>query len=145
MNLLEALLGEQVDPLRSAILLAMTETMEAERLMKEYCSSNGQKCAVTMLGGNSAAVRDKIVGAVIGACLNNGLIEKSTENIHPVIHALHEAARGAKLDAALSQNFHLKIAIVRQNKHIAVTLFGRMGFSELSDHLTIGSGIHVIP
>lgn len=140
-----ALMGKRLDPQRSAILLAMTEDMEAEQLLREYWQDHGQKCAVTMLGGTSAMMKEKLPGAVIGASINNGLIVKSPEDTHPVLHALLEAVRAAKLNAELNQNYQLKIAIVRQGRWIAVALYGKMGFHEMSDHKTIGCGVHIIP
>ena len=56
-----------------------------------------------------------------------------------------EAAKGAKVNAVLEQNYQLKIAIVRQGHWIAVAMYGKIGFQELSDHHTIGCGIHIIP
>ena len=56
-----------------------------------------------------------------------------------------EAAKGAKVNAVLEQNYQLKIAIVRQGHWIAVAMYGKNGFHELSDHHTIGCGIHIIP
>ena len=145
MSMEEALAGKSTSPLRSAILLAMTEDMEAEKLVKDYWQKKGQSCAVTMLGGNSRALKEKLPGAVIGACLNNNLIEKNQESIHPVLHAVMEAAKGAKVNAVLEQNYQLKIAIVREGHWIAVAMYGKMGFHELSDHHTIGCGRHIIP
>lgn len=94
---------------------------------------------------NSRALKEKLPGAVIGACLNNNLIEKNRESIHPVLHAVMEAAKGAKVNAVLEQNYQLKIAIVREGHWIAVAMYGKMGFNELSDLHTIGCGIHIIP
>ena len=56
-----------------------------------------------------------------------------------------EAAKGAKVNAVLEQNYQLKIAIVCEGHWIAVAMYGKMGFHELSDHHTIGCGIHIIP
>ena len=95
---------------------------------------------------SSRALKEKLPGAVIGACLNNNLIEKNQESIHPVLHAVMEAAKGAKVNAVLEQNnYQLKIAIVREGHWIAVAMYGKLGFHELSDHHTIGCGIHIIP
>lgn len=41
MNMEEALTGKSTSPLRSAILLAMTEDMEAEKLVKDYWQKKG--------------------------------------------------------------------------------------------------------
>ena len=65
MNMEEALTGKNISPLRSAILLAMTEDMESEKLVKDYWRKKGQSCAVTMLVGNSRALKEKLPGAVI--------------------------------------------------------------------------------
>lgn len=90
---------------------------------------------------NSCTLKEKLPGAVIGACLNNNLIEKNQESIHPVLHAVMEAAKSVKLNAVLEQNYQLKIAIVREGHWITVAMYGKMGFHELSDHC----GIHIIP
>lgn len=54
---------------------------------------------------NSCTLKEKLPGAVIGACLNNNLIEKNQESIHPVLYAVMEAAKGAKVNAVLEQNY----------------------------------------
>lgn len=85
-----------VSPGTAAMMLALTQTIYDEDLAKKLVAKKGLKAVVTEVGGKTIFddFNDRINRAVIGACLNSGLIEKKSNDIHAVIHATEEAKKG---------------------------------------------------
>ncbi|WP_339061369.1 HutP family protein [Tepidibacillus marianensis] len=78
----------------ASVLLALSSNIKGEESIKALLNHEGLKCVVTEVGGKSyGEFQDKITKAVIGACLNNGIIEKTSTSIHAVLHAAEEAKR----------------------------------------------------
>lgn len=67
-----------VSPGTAAMMLALTQTIYDEDLAKKLVAKKGLKAVVTEVGGKTIFddFNDRINRAVIGACLNSGLIEK---------------------------------------------------------------------
>ena len=106
------------DPVRQAILLAMTQSMEQEKEMIRELQGMGIKCVATMASGFNSDISPKLVNNLVGACLNANIIEKKTAHIHPLVHALHEAMDGGHITREISQNCRLKVAVVRCEEQI---------------------------
>ena len=85
-----------------------------------------------------------MIGNVIGACLNGGLIERRQAHIHPLAHAVQEAVLGTRLDSSVGQNCRLKVGIARRGDAIAVVMYGDLGFHECSSHKTVGGGFQIL-
>lgn len=81
-----------VSPGIAAMMLALTQTIYDEDLAKKLVAKKGLKAVVTEVGGKTSFddFNERINRAVIGACLNSGLIEKKSNDIHAVIHATEE-------------------------------------------------------
>lgn len=127
----------------AAMLLAITQTLYDEGKMKELIAKCGFKCVVTEVGGkiNYDDFNEKINRAVIGACLNSGLITKSSNDIHAVIHATEEAKKGILVSVAASASLALKVAIARDEHWIAVALFGKSALHYMTNHERAGLGV----
>ena len=78
---------KEMDPVQIAIMLAMTRNQEEEKEMLRRYRGMGARCAVTMVSGSNAADRNKTLRSVVGLCLNERIVEKKTEHLHPVAHA----------------------------------------------------------
>ena len=132
-------------PTRAAIMVAMTPDQKIEKeLIAEY-RSRGIRCAATMISGRDFEARPKILRNMIGLCLNEGIVEKKTEHIHPLVHAIHEACQTGRLvDSYAAQSFCVKAAVARSGCWIVVCFYGEMGMHELSVHGTIGLGSQVL-
>lgn len=136
---------ENVDPARVAIMLAMTQNKDMEKEMIKKYREAGINCAVSMLSGNDVEGRPKATRCVVGLCLNEGLIEKKPQHIHPVVHATWEAAETSRIvDSTLGQNFCVKVAAVRHGCWFALCFYGNMGIHEISTHKTVGLGMQII-
>lgn len=102
-------------------------------------AKKGLKAVVTEVGGKTSFYdfNERINRAVIGACLNSGLIEKKSNDIHAVIHATEEAKRGLLVSVSLA----MKIAVVRNEHWIAVALFGKSALHYMTNHERAGLGV----
>lgn len=132
-------------PGTAAMMLALTQTIYDEDLAKKLVAKKGLKAVVTEVGGKTSFYdfneRIKFNRAVIGACLNSGLIEKKSNDIHAVIHATEEAKRGLLVSVSTSSSLAMKIAIVRNEHWIAVALFGKSALHYMTNHERAGLGV----
>ena len=130
-------------PGSAAILLALTQTLYDEERVKQLVAKNGLKAVVTEVGGktNFYDFNERINRAVIGACLNSGLIQKTSNEIHAVIHAAEEAKKGLLVSVSTSASLAMKIAVARDEHWIAVALFGKSALHYMTNHERAGLGI----
>ena len=106
-------------------------------------TDQGFRLVVTEVGGNSALsdFQVKTTKAVIGACMNTGLVAKTPTNYHSLLHATEEAKRGIMVNLASSTSVAVKIAVVRDEQWVAVALFGESALHPLTNHDRAGLGI----
>lgn len=134
-----------VSPGTAAMMLALTQTIYDEDLAKKLVAKKGLKAVVTEVGGKTIFddFNDRINRAVIGACLNSGLIEKKSNDIHAVIHATEEAKKGllVSVSTSASASLALKIAVSRNEHWIAVALFGKSALHYMTNHERAGLGV----
>lgn len=73
----------------AAMLLALTQNLFDEDTIKKMIADAGFKAVVTEIGGKTSLndFNEKVSRAVIGASLNSGIIQKTSNDIHAVIHA----------------------------------------------------------
>lgn len=76
MNYENYIYQQPIDPVRQAILLAMTQSMEQEKEMIRELQGMGIKCVATMAAGFNFDISPKLVNNLVGACLNANIIEK---------------------------------------------------------------------
>ncbi|HHX96244.1 MAG TPA: HutP family protein [Clostridia bacterium] len=126
----------------AAMLLALTWTLADEEKIKGYLDEQGFKYVVTEIGGTTfGEFQKKTTRAVLGACLNAGLIKKTSPQAHAVLHAAEEAKKGIMVNASSSTSIAVKIAIVRNDNWVAVAIFGQSAIHPLTNHLRAGLGV----
>ncbi len=132
-----------VSPGTAVMLLAMTQTIYDEDMAKQLVAQKGFKAVVTEVGGKTSFYdfNERINRAVIGACLNSGIIEKTSNDIHAVIHATEEAKKGLLVSVSTSASLAMKIAVARNEHWIAVALFGKSALHYMTNHERAGLGI----
>ncbi|MCD8174590.1 MAG: HutP family protein [Phascolarctobacterium sp.] len=126
----------------AAMLLALTNTIYDEDKIKEIIVKNGYKVVVTGVGGKASMddFNKKVNRAVVGACLNSGVIQKFTNEIHALLHATEEAKKGVFVSVSMSANLAFKIAVMRGDKWIAVALFGKSALHYMTNPDRAGLG-----
>lgn len=139
------LLGESIKSVGvAAMLLALTRTLKDEETAKRALTEAGHKFVVTEVGGKTSYddFHEKVNRAVIGASLNSGIIEKTANDIHALIHATEEAKKGVILvSVSSSASLALKIAVVRGSGWLAVALFGKSALHYMTNHERAGLGV----
>ena len=143
------LLGESIKSVGvAAMLLALTRTLKDEETAKRALTEAGHKFVVTEVGGKTSYddFHEKVNRAVIGASLNSGIIEKTANDIHALIHATEEAKKGILVSVSSSASLALKIAVVRGSGWLAVALFGKSALHYMTNHERAGLGVmHIYP
>jgi hut operon positive regulator len=133
--LYEDIIGDMlIDTQSVALCLAMSSTMLTENALKELCYKKGYRCVVTEFGGNETDFGRKVIGHIIGACLNKNVIAKEVNEIHAVIHAAEEAARGFLASTSIMVNVALKIAVVRHKNWLSVAFVGYSALYYITNH-----------
>ncbi len=138
------LLGESIKSVGvAAMLLALTRTLKDEETAKRALTEAGHKFVVTEVGGKTSYddFYEKVNRAVIGASLNSGIIEKTANDIHALIHATEEAKKGILVSVSSSASLALKIAVVRGSGWLAVALFGKSALHYMTNHERAGLGV----
>lgn len=126
----------------NAMRLAMTRTIAEETQLKLIYAKKGVRFVVTEVGGNSKqGFQEKIVRAILGAVLNENLIEKNVHEVHALLHAAEEAKRGMLINTASDVNLAVKIAIIREEHWIAVAIFGESAIHPFTSHERCGLGV----
>lgn len=127
----------------AAMLLALTRTLKDEETAKRALTEAGHKFVVTEVGGKTSYddFHEKVNRAVIGASLNSGIIEKTANDIHALIHATEEAKKGILVSVSSSVSLALKIAVVRGSGWLAVALFGKSALHYMTNHERAGLGV----
>lgn len=138
------LLGESIKSVGvAAMLLALTRTLRDEETAKRALTEAGHKFVVTEVGGKTSYddFHEKVNRAVIGASLNSGIIEKTANDIHALIHATEEAKKGILVSISSSASLALKIAVVRDAGWISVALLGKSALHYMTNHERAGLGV----
>lgn len=126
----------------NAMLLAITRTLEDENLVKQALKDAGLRYVVTEIGGQTNGdFQQKIKRAIIGASLNEKVIDNSPNEVHALLHAMVEAKKGVLVNMSTSANLALKMAVVRDEHWIAVALFGESSIYPLTNHERCGLGV----
>lgn len=125
------------------MVLAMTDRLSDEEFVKRFLAEQGYRAVVTEIGGNTLCTefQTKLTRALIGACLNSALIEKSDTQMHAVLHAAEEAKRGIMANICTGSHVSLKIAIVRRARWVAVAMFGDSAVYHMTNHQRAGLGV----
>ena len=129
------------DVARAAVLLALTKDAEAESLCRWHIEEQGWRAVATEVGGLLSDLPQKFVRALIGASLNAGIIEKSNREMHALIHAAVEAGNGFVQKSLIETSVGAKIAIVRNDNWIAVSIFGDSAAHVVAHHDRCGLGV----
>ncbi len=128
----------------AAMLLAMSRSIRDEETIKRYLSSSTKfKFVVTEIGGKSSysEFQEKTTRAVLGACLNSGLIDKTPTDVHALLHATEEAKRGIIVNTSTSTSLAIKVAVVRDGRWLAVGMYGESAIHPITNHERAGLGV----
>lgn len=126
---------------RLAILMSMSSDREQEQLFKDFIQNSQYVGCITEIGASTQDFSAKMMKAVIGACLNNEVVSKTSHEIHALLHAATEAKQSMLVNSSTSLNLAVKVCILRSEHWIAVAMFGYSAMSTLTNHERVGLGI----
>lgn len=130
------------DVAKAAIMVAMTESREQERLIKEdYRQIGIETCGVDFGGEFTASVGTIIERAVVSA-KREGLIGERHSELGAVAGAAREAVSQIAMKS-IGYNVGGKIGIARYHEHIAVAIYNCIGLLHLND-VAVGLGHRII-
>lgn len=133
----------ELSPERLAIYLAMTNDREKEEYWLEEGKRSGFKAAITQVGETGEKLPIKFRESVIVASIARGVISEDLAEKIAVSNAARDVyAQLNLINPGLGGGF--KVAIVRGNKLIVVTAFGRCGHALANGPKTIALGYSII-
>lgn len=127
---------------RAAIKIALSETRQEEKEIKEHFASLNIKTAAVDFGGEFIQSVNKIIEHVVVASKREGIIQDSHAEQGAVAGAAHEAM-SQLMTKALGLNVGGKIGIARSEDHITVCFFSAIGLIHLNE-ISIGLGHRAI-
>ncbi len=126
---------------KAALYLALSESIDEERRIKEALSACGWCSVATEVGGISGELAAKASRALVGAALNSGVVRRSASEMHALMHAAQEAFNSFIPFGLLEASVGAKIAIVRNAQWLAVAVVGDAAFHAIAHHERVGVGV----
>ncbi len=123
---------------RIALEMALTESREEERELKQRFSREGIKTAAADYGGDFISSVNKIIERAVVASKREGVIKEMHADEGAVAGATREALSQI-MSKAIGLNVGGKIGIARKEDHISVAIYFGVGLLHL-DEVAVGLG-----
>lgn len=125
-----------------ALLAAMSDEDGEKKLKQEInVPSSKYKLAVTFVTGITSDIKKTFVKSIVGCSLHNGIIIKTSGQIHAVLHAALDAASGVVHQVPAEASLKIKVAVVSDGQWIAVGVYGESAFYPITNHERSGLGV----
>ena len=118
-----------------AIKMALSESREEEKELKQFYQTQGIRTAAVDYGGEFLSSVAKVIERAVVAAKREGVIHDSHTEEGAIAGATHEALIQI-MPKALGLNIGGKIGIARQNDHVSVAVFFGIGMIHL-DEVTV--------
>ncbi|MDR1321855.1 MAG: HutP family protein [Gracilibacteraceae bacterium] len=126
----------------AALNMAMTDSREAETLLKNEYAASGVRAVAVDYGGDYLSSIKKLVERAIVAAKREGVIQATHGDEGSVAGATREALSQI-MPKAFGLNVGGKISVARQGEHLSVAVFFGVGLLHL-DEIAVGLGHRVI-
>jgi hut operon positive regulator len=124
-----------------AILASISSREEEDKLKGSLAGTPDVKLAVTVVSGIRSEVGKSFVKSVVSSALQANVIRRTSGDIHAVVHAALEAARGLLLDSLAETSVKFKFAVVSDGHWVAVSAYGESAFHPETNHERMGFGV----
>lgn len=125
-----------------ALILAMSDTEAEETQVKAFINSIPEhRAAVTFITGMSDKISPSYIKAIVNTVLSTGILNKTSGQLHAVIHASLEAFNSMIVQPIVNSSLKMKVSIVVNKNWIAVSAYGYSAFSLYTNHERAGLGI----
>ncbi|WP_089762116.1 HutP family protein [Halarsenatibacter silvermanii] len=134
--------SENITPESAAIYLSMTRSREYEEYWLDKIEGYGYKGAITQTGASAEKLPIKLRESTTVAAIARGVIEENSREKMAISNAVKDAySQLALINPGLGGGF--KIAVVRGEKNISVSIFGKFGHALVDgpEQLTIGTSV----
>lgn len=119
---------------KAALLLSMSSDDEENEIKRKIIEKTNYKIGVTRVAGFTSEIRKKFAPAILGAALNCNVINKTTPEVHALLHASLEALNSIIHSESLDSSLSLKVSVVSNGKWICVAIFGDSAFYPITNH-----------
>lgn len=126
-----------------AVKMALTESREEERRLKQDFAALGIRTAAVDCGGEFISSVNKIIERAVVAAKREKVIKETHADEGAVAGATREALSQI-MTKAIGLNVGGKIGIARYNDHVSVAVFFGIGLLHL-DEVGIGLGHRAVP
>lgn len=126
---------------KAALLLSMSSDEEENEIKRKIIEKTNYRIGVTRVAGFASEIRRKFAPAILGAALNCNVINKTTSEVHALLHASLEALNSIIQSESLDSSLSLKVSVVCDNKWICVGIFGDSAFYPITNHEKSSLGI----
>jgi len=126
---------------KAALLLSMSSDEEENEIKRKIIEKTNYRIGVTRVAGFASEIRRKFAPAILGAALNCNVINKTTPEVHALLHASLEALNSIIQSESLDSSLSLKVSVVCDNKWICVGIFGDSAFYPITNHEKSSLGI----
>lgn len=124
-----------------ALLLAMTDEHEEVIIKEAIARRVGIRGAVTFISGMTNKISSTYAKSILNAAISGGVIKKTPNQVHAVLHASLEAFRAMTPQTSVSNSVKIKVAIVTDGNWVAVAAYGDSAFSAFTNHERGGLGV----
>ena len=125
--------GESKAVARAAVKMAVSETRDVERALKNEYAKQGIKTAAVDIGGDFFKSMNKMIEQSIGAAKRVGvMVEDSHHGDGSVAGAVHDALSQVATKAS-GMSVGGKVGLARYEDHISVAVFLSIGLLYLDD------------
>jgi len=126
---------------KAALLLSMSSDEEENEIKRKIIEKTNYRIGVTRVAGFASEIRRKFAPAILGAALNCNVINKTTSEVHALLHASLEALNSIIQSESLDSSLSFKVSVVCDNKWICVGIFGDSAFYPITNHEKSSLGI----
>ncbi|CAK7009031.1 MAG: hypothetical protein DELT_00366 [Desulfovibrio sp.] len=124
-----------------ALLLAMTDETEEVIIKEAIARRPGIRAAVTFVSGMTNKINATYAKSILNAAIAGEVIKKSPNQVHAVLHASLEAFQAMTPRTSVSTSIKTKVAIVTDERWVAVAAYGDSAFSAFTNHERGGLGV----
>ncbi len=117
---------------KAAILMAISDSREEERRLKEEKNAEGMKLAAMDFGGEALTSVPKMIERAVVGSKREGVILDGHAEEGAVAGAAHEVISQV-LSRSIGLNFGGKIGVARMGGHLCVAAFFAIGMIHLDD------------
>lgn len=124
--------GTSKQAAQAAIQLAISDSREEERRLKQHYSEQGIRLAAMDFGGEAVSSVPKIIERAVVGAKREGVIRDGHAEEGAVAGAAHEVLSQI-MARFIGLNFGGKIGVARMGEHLCVAVFFAIGMIHLDD------------